>query len=429
MHMRAYLRLVLLGAVIGVPAAFMAAGFLALVHTIEHWLWHDLPDALGESAPPWYLVIGLPVAGAAIVLLARRTMPGDGGHSPLEGFAGGPTLLPHIPGVAIAAIGSLAFGAVLGPEAPLIALGSVAGLLVKKVVQLGAQGEKAIDVAGSFAAISALFGGPIVGGVLMVEASSGLGAAAIPALIPGFVAAAVGYVIFVGIGDWGGVASTQLAIPGLPVYDGTQVGDLALAVVIGILAALVVAGVRQVAGRIDSDAAPRLGLPVLLLGGGALVGILAQLSDMLGADSQDVLFSGQASIPGLLAQDSTRIVMILLVAKAVAYALCLGCGFRGGPVFPAMFIGVALATFPVIWWDVSPTVALAVGAAAGMAAMTRFVLTPILFGALLAGTAGIDAVPAAVLAAVAAWLTINALEQRPSRRSAVEAVTANVREH
>jgi hypothetical protein len=63
-----------------------------------------------------------------------------------------------------------------------------------------------------------------------------------------------------------------------------------------------------------------------------------------------------------------------------------------------------------------------------MAAMTRFVLTPILFGALLAGTAGIDAVPAAVLAAVAAWLMIRAIEQRPSRQaSAVDAITDHVR--
>ena len=98
MDSRAYLRLVLLGALVGVPAALMAAGFLAMIHVVERWVWHDLPDALGESAPPWYLVIGLPIVGAAIVLLARRTMPGDGGHSPLEGIAGGPTLLPYIPG-------------------------------------------------------------------------------------------------------------------------------------------------------------------------------------------------------------------------------------------------------------------------------------------------------------------------------------------
>ena len=427
MQTRAYLRLVLLGALIGIPAAFMAAGFLAIIHVIEHWLWQDLPDALGESAPPWYLVIGLPVAGAAVVLLARRTLPGDGGHSPLEGFAGGPTLLSYIPGVAIAAIGSLAFGAVLGPEAPLIALGSVAGLLVKKVTQLGIHGEKALDAAGSFAAISALFGGPIVGGVLMVEAASGLGAAALPALIPGFVAAATGYVVFIGIGNWGGVASMQLSVPGLPVYDGTHLVDLLLAIVVGILAAVIIAAVRSFATRIDTDVAPRVGLPVLLLGGAALVGLLAQLADVLGADSQDVLFSGQASIPNLLAEDSTRIVLILVVAKAVAYGICLGCGFRGGPVFPAMFIGVGLATFAVVWWGASPTVALAAGAAAGMAAMTRLVLTPILFGALLAGSAGIDAVPAAVLAAVAAWMMIRAIEQRPSpQASAVDAITDHV---
>jgi hypothetical protein len=41
-----------LGAAIGVPAALVAALFLALVHDLEHWLWHDLPDALGHSSAP-----------------------------------------------------------------------------------------------------------------------------------------------------------------------------------------------------------------------------------------------------------------------------------------------------------------------------------------------------------------------------------------
>ena len=48
----AYLRLVGLGAAIGIPAAFLAAGFLGLVHYLEHWLWHSLPSALGHSTPP-----------------------------------------------------------------------------------------------------------------------------------------------------------------------------------------------------------------------------------------------------------------------------------------------------------------------------------------------------------------------------------------
>src|SRR5262249_61903958 len=96
------------------------------------------------------------------------------------------------------------------------------------------------------------------------------------------------------------------------------------------------------------------------------------------------------------------------------YAISLGCGLRGGPVFPAIFLGIALAIFPVVWFDVSPTLAVAAGAAAGMAAGTRLLITSTLFAGLLVSSAGLDAVPAAVLAAVAAWLTVQMLARRAS---------------
>ena len=103
-------------------------------------------------------------------------------------------------------------------------------------------------------------------------------------------------------------------------------------------------------------------------------------------------------------------VLAVLAAKAIAYGICLGCGFRGGPVFPAIFIGVALAALAVVALDMSPTVAIAMGTAAGMAAATRLVLASLVVAALLVGTVGVDAIPAAVLAAVAAWLTVSALD-------------------
>jgi H+/Cl- antiporter ClcA len=105
-------------------------------------------------------------------------------------------------------------------------------------------------------------------------------------------------------------------------------------------------------------------------------------------------------------------VLVLLAAKGLGYAVCLGCGFRGGPAFPAVFLGVAIAMLPVIAFDVSPTWAVAVGTAGGMAAGTRLLFAPILLGALLVGHVGLDAIPAAVLASAAAWLTISALESR-----------------
>jgi len=413
-----YLQLVGLGAVIGVPAALVAALFLAFVHDLEHWLWTDLPDRLGHSAPPWYLVIGLPLAGALVVLAARLFLPGDGGISPLIGLQGEkPLPISHAPGIALAALGTLSFGAVLGPEMPLIALGMIVGLLVTPILRLGERESALLAGAGSFSAISALFGGPIVGGVMMVESgAAGLGASLAPALLPGFVAAATGYVVFIGFGNWGGLGTPGLAEPGLPSYQGTHIYDLILAVVVGVLTAILLTVVRRLAHQIAALPVPRM--PVLLLGGGLAVGVIAEVADLLGANSQDVLFSGQTSVPALVTEDSAKIVLMLLIFKGLAYAVSLACGFRGGPIFPAIYLGVAVITLPVVWFDISPTVAVAIGAAAGMAAMTRLLLTPMLFSALLVGLQGVDTVPAAVLAASAAWLAMRAIDQRTPESSA-----------
>ena len=409
---RAYVRLVLLGATIGIPAALLAVGFLGLVHYLQHWLWTDLPKELGHSSPPWYLVVGLPTVGGVLVLGARKLLPGDGGHSPLKGIGGGPVAPSHAFGIALAALATLGFGAVLGPEAPLIALGSVVGLAVVPFVRLNQQETAVMSTAGSFSAISALFGGPVVAGVMMMEGAIGMGVAVLPVLLPGFVAAAVGYLVIIGFGDWGGLDVPGLLVPDLPAYEGSHLDDMLLAVALGLLAAVLISAVRTLAGRLASFEGVRGGVYFLLVGGGLAVGLLALLADVLGANSQDVLFSGQASVPAVVTESSASIVLIVLVAKSLAFAVSLGCGFRGGPVFPAVLLGIAVATVAVIALDVSPTWAVAAGAAAGMAAMTHMLLTSMLFGGLLAGSAGIDAIPAAVLAAAAAWLATSALERR-----------------
>jgi H+/Cl- antiporter ClcA len=407
----AYLKLVGYAAVIGVPAAFAAAAFLGLVHYFQHWLWTSLPDKLGDSSPPWYLVIGLPVVGAAIVVAARRWLPGDGGEEPLKGLSSTQPPISWAPGIIVAALATLSFGAVLGPEAPVIAIGTIVGVLITKVVPLPDKQRRVLGTAGAFSAISALFGGPIVGGVMLTEsgAETGLGAALTPALVPGFVAAAIGYVIFIGFGHWGGLNVPGLAVPNLPPDHGTHVGELGLALVVGVVTALVLWTVRRFAGRLLTDGQRHLSMPVFLLAGGLAVGAIAQLAEALGANSQDVLFSGQAAIPALVIGSSTKIVLILLVGKAVAYAVSLACGFRGGPIFPALFLGVGIAALGVVWFGASPTVAIAAGAAAGMAAQTRLMLTSVLFGALLVGTGGAAAVPETVIAAAAAWITTTAL--------------------
>jgi H+/Cl- antiporter ClcA len=408
---RVFLALIGIAALIGIPAALAAVLLLGLIHEIEHLVWEVWPESLGYAAPPWWMLLALPVAGALLVWGARVLLPGDGGHEPLDGLSVSPTPVSFVPSIALAAIASLAFGAVLGPEAPLIALGSAVGVVAARFWTLPEQGRTVVALAGSFSAVSAVFGGPLVAGVLMLEAGIAAGASLIPALLPGLVGAAVGYVIFLGVGDWAGLPTQSLTVPGLPAYTSTRLVDLVLAVVVGAAVVVIVRVVRGSAQHITS-LRTLLGTGPTLLLGALLLGLVTIGAEALGASGQDVLFSGQAALPDLVAQTSESVVLVLVVAKCLAYALCLGAGFRGGPVFPAIFIGVGVAMLLVEVAGMSPTVALAIGTACGVTAFTRLIFTGLVFAGLVVGPAGGAAISAAVLAAAAAWVTAAVLDRR-----------------
>ena len=216
---RAYLKLLVLAALIGIPVSAVAYGFLELVSELQTLLFDDLPDALGfDSAPVWWPLPLLALSGL-LVALAIRHLPGTGGHSPADGFhVGGPLPPIELPGVFLAALATLAFGAVLGPEAPLIAIGSGLGALAVRLAarDAPAQATAVIATAGSFAAVSTLFGSPLLGAFLLLEAA-GLGGPMLGVvLVPGLLAAGVGSLIFLGLDDITGLGTFSLIVPGLP---------------------------------------------------------------------------------------------------------------------------------------------------------------------------------------------------------------------
>src|SRR5262249_10149534 len=182
-------------------------------------------------------------------------------------------------------------------------------------------GRVVLSTAGSFSAISALFGGPLVAGFLLLEGGVGAGALLVPMLLPGLVAAAVGYVLFIGLGSWGGLNQQGLVVPGLPAYHGTHVDELLLAIVVGVISAVLVLATRRVAIRVATAAARRW-VPVLF-GGALAVRLVAEGARLLGAGSQNVLFSGQSSLPVEIAETSAATLLVLVIAKAVAYAISL----------------------------------------------------------------------------------------------------------
>jgi len=133
LHSRGYLGLLLVAGLVGIPISAIAFGFLAAVHELEHVVWESLPETLGFDGPPaWWPIVALGLAGVLCGLAVTR-LPGHGGHVPAAGLTPGATPPRFLPGVVLAAASSLVLGAVIGPEAPLIALGGGLALVAVRV--------------------------------------------------------------------------------------------------------------------------------------------------------------------------------------------------------------------------------------------------------------------------------------------------------
>jgi H+/Cl- antiporter ClcA len=425
---KSYLRLLILAAAVGVPISAAAYGFLALVNYLQRELFTHLPDGLGfHGAPPWWPVPMLVIAGLLVAPVIRY-LPGRGGHSPADGFkphgAPKPT---ELPGVLLAALATLIFGVVLGPEAPLIALGGGLAALAVRLARRDMP-ERALAVvasAGSFAAISTLFGSPLPGAFLLMEAS-GLGGPMLGVvLVPGLLAAGVGALIFVGMDAWTGLGTFSLSIPGLPHFGRPDFAEFGWALVIGIAAAIVGTAIHRLAitARPHVDRRLMIALPVV---GAIVAGLAIAYAEGTGKGSSDVLFSGQSGLNPLVAHAATYSVgaLVLLVAcKGLAYGMSLS-GFRGGPTFPGIYIGaaggIAMSHLPGL-----PMVAgLAMGIGAMSVVMLRLPLTSVMLATLLVLPDALSLIPLVIVAVVVAYVVSARL--RPEETSpATQAPTAS----
>jgi H+/Cl- antiporter ClcA len=159
-----YRVLLVLASVLGVVVSVAAWGFLELIHYTQQWVYKELPGDLGFGrVPTWWPLPVLAVAGVLVAFAIIR-LPGTGGHQPADGVktGGGPTKPIELPGVVLAALASVGLGMVLGPEAPLIGLGTGLAVLAVRSAKKDAPDQVValMAAAASFAAISSLFGSP-----------------------------------------------------------------------------------------------------------------------------------------------------------------------------------------------------------------------------------------------------------------------------
>ncbi len=405
---RKYAALLVLAAVLGVVISTGAYWYLKLITDMQGWVFTDLPKGLGfNGAPPWWPLLPLAVAGV-IVGLTIRYLPGRGGHSPADGFkAGGVALPAELPGIFLAALAGLSLGAVVGPEAPLIALGGGLAVLAVKLARrdVPASTGAVIAATGSFAAISTLFGNPLAAAFLLLEASGLGGPMATIVLIPGLLGAGIGSLIFLGLNSLTGYGTFSLAIPDLPPFGHLDVAQFGWALAIGAAAAVVSFGIKWLALFLRPHVEQRL---VLLtpLAGLAIAGLAIAYGEGTGKPQSDVLFSGQAALPPLVEHASSYTVgalLLLMVCKGIAYSVSLS-SFRSGPTFPGMFLGaaggIALSHLPGL-----PMVAgVAIGIGAMTAGMLRLPMTAVLLTTLFLGTDGIKVMPVVIVAVVVTFV-------------------------
>ena len=314
----------------------------------------------------------------------------------------------ELPGIVFASLATLCFGVVLGPEAPLIAIGSGLGVLAVRLVKKDApaQAIAVIGAAGSFAAISTLLGSPLVGAFLLMEAA-GLGGPMLGVvLVPGLLAAGVGSLIFIGLDSWTGFGTFSLAVPDIPTFGRPDGPEFLWAVGIGVAAAVLGSAIRRIGLGLQPVVEQRAVAltPVVGLAVGGLAVLFAEVTDR---SSAEVLFSGQDQLPSLIQTAggwSVGALVLLFACKGIAYGLSLSC-FRGGPVFPALFLGaaggIALSHAPGL-----PMIAgVGMGVGAMSVAMLNLPLTSVLLASVFLQADAVALMPLIIVSVVVAYVT------------------------
>ena len=413
---RQYRVLLVLAALVGLLVSAASWCFLEGVHELQVWLYEDLPKDVGYSSVPlWWPLPWLVVAGVLTAFAVVR-LPGHGGHVPVDGLkAGGPQTRPiDLPGVLLAALATLGLGLVLGPEGPLIAVGIGLGTLAMRSLRRDApdQAVGLMAAAGSFAAVSTIFGSPVIGAVLLIEAT-GLGGPILPVvLLPGLLAAGIGSLVFTGLGSFSGLSNAAWSLSPfpLPPLGGLSWAHFGWTILLSVVAAVVVFVIMELARRAKRVVDHRTA--VLTVVAGLCVGGLAIAFAQTTGESPDaVLFSGESAFGSLFGQASTvtlGTLALLIVFKGLAWSISLGC-FRGGPTFPALFLGVAagLMAAHLPGYAETPAVAALMGAAC--VAVLRLPLASVMIATLLSAKAGLAVTPLIVVAVAVAYLTSETL--------------------
>ncbi|HBH5319752.1 TPA: ion channel protein [Escherichia coli] len=329
---RTMLLLSLPAAAIGIASSLILIVVMKIASVLQNLLWQRLPGTLGiaQDSPFWIIAI-LTLTGIAVGLVIRFSQGHAGPDPACEPLIGAPVPPSALPGLIVALILGLAGGVSLGPEHPIMTVN------IALAVAIGARllprvNQMEWTILASAGTIGALFGTPVAAALIFSQTLNGSNEVPLwDRLFAPLMAAAAGAL------TTGLFFHPHFSLP-IAHYGQMEMTD--------ILSGAIVAAIAIAAGMVAVWCLPRLHAmmhqiknPVLMLGvGGFILGILGVMGGPVS------LFKGLDEMQQMVANQafSTSDYFLLAVIKLAALVVAAASGFRGGRIFPAVFVGVAL---------------------------------------------------------------------------------------
>ncbi|EPM9451912.1 ion channel protein [Escherichia coli] len=329
---RTMLLLSLPAVAIGIASSLILIVVMKIASVLQNLLWQRLPGTLGiaQDSPLWIIGV-LTLTGIAVGLVIRFSQGHAGPDPACEPLIGAPVPPSALPGLIVALILGLAGGVSLGPEHPIMTVN------IALAVAIGARLLPRVNrmewtILASAGTIGALFGTPVAAALIFSQTLNG--SSEVPLwdrLFAPLMAAAAGAL------TTGLFFHPHFSLP-IAHYGQMEMTD--------ILSGAIVAAIAIEAGMVAVWCLPRLHAmmhqmknPVLVLGiGGFILGILGVIGGPVS------LFKGLDEMQQMVANQafSTSDYFLLAVIKLAALVVAAASGFRGGRIFPAVFVGVAL---------------------------------------------------------------------------------------
>src|SRR5689334_15423372 len=329
--------LILLAVVAGAVASVGVIGMRELVVVFHHFIYGVpmMEHALQGAVLQWWQPVLALVGGGLLYGLAavgiRRWRPVDA-LDVIEANALHGGNLPLWDGLIIAflTVTAVGLGASVGLEAGVTQMGAAAASWMGRRCKMNRTAMRTLVGCGAAAAIAAAFNAPIAGIFYALELV--IGGYAVTALVP------------VAVAGITGTLTAHLMFDVDPIYfivtpPMLNSADYGLFALLGLLAAGVGVIVMRLATLVEG-AFKRARIP-----GWLRPGIGGLVLATIGYSFPQVLGSGHGALDETLNGDvAIQLLLALLAAKAVASAVSIGSGFRGGLFSASLLLGSVLGS-------------------------------------------------------------------------------------